>query len=259
MEPERLFKHRALCLLVFFGACGPVSVEAPPSDASNGNEALFFVASEIDAVEVTSAVELELGTGEGKAMTVEAWLRVDAEIPGAVVSKRWTLDPAQTDYMLWIQPQVGWVWATGAVEDPCAWLVTDLPQLGVWHHVAMTLEATGEQEGHKAFFLNGVLVSECDYTHKGPAHDDDLLIGAAERLLFFHGAHDHFSGAIDELHLNRDILYRENFEPDFHLSPNETTIAFWDFALNDAGELPDLSGHGHAGKVFGAEGISALR
>ena len=221
--------------------------------------ALLFVASEKDAVEITSAAELELGTGADKALTIEGWIRIDADIPGAVISKRWTLDPAQTDYMLWIQPGVGLVWATGSAEDACAWMITALPELQVWHHVAMTLEASAEKEGHKEFFLNGDLIAECDYSHKGPAHDDDLLIGAAERLLLFHGVHDHFSGAIDELHLNRAVMYRESFEPDFHLSPNETSIAFWDFVLDDATELPDLSGHGHTGKVFGAQSISALR
>jgi hypothetical protein len=137
-------------------------------------------------------------------------------------------------------------------------MVLDLPALHTWHHVAMTLEASGE-EGHKTFFLNGTLLAECDYSHKGPAHDDDLLIGAAERLLFFHGIHAHFSGAIDELHLNRAVLYREDFVPSFNLAPDDTTVAFWDFSLDEAGALPDLSGHGHKGTVYGAQSISALR
>ena len=230
-------------------------IEATPSETG----ALLFVASERDAVEVTSSADLELGIGANKALTIEGWIRIDAEIAGAVISKRWTLDPGQTDYMLWVQPEVGLVWATGSTEDACAWMVTDLPDLHTWHHVAMTLEASGDEEGHKAFFLNGALIAECDYNHNGPAHDDDLLIGAAERVLFFHGVHDHFSGAIDELHLNGAVLYRESFEPDTHLSPNETSIAFWDFALDGATELPDLSGNGHHGKVFGAQSISALR
>ncbi|MBL91483.1 MAG: hypothetical protein CMH56_06680 [Myxococcales bacterium] len=250
------------CVLGFaLAACvlGPDPDDRQAEGSSGETGALLFVASERDAVEVTSSADLELGTGTNKALTIEGWIRIDAEIAGAVISKRWTLDPAQTDYMLWVQPGAGLVWATGSAEDACAWMVTDLPELHTWQHVAMTLESSGAEEGHKAFFLNGVLTEECDYTHKGPAHDDDLLIGAAERVLLFHGVHDHFSGAIDELHLNGAVLYRESFEPDAHLSPNETSIAFWDFVLDEASELPDLSGHGHNGKVFGAQSISALR
>ena len=259
MEHARLYNFCFWWVLLLGGACVPEPTDHTGHDEPDGVGALLFVASEKDAVEVTSASGLELGTGADKSMTIEGWIRIDAEIAGAIISKRWTLDPAQTDYMLWVQPEVGLVWATGSADDACAWMVSDIPELHEWHHVALTLEAFGEEEGHKSFFLNGELLAECDYNHKGPAHDDDLLIGAAERLLLFHGIHDHFSGAIDELHLNRAVMYRDNFVPDFHLSPNETTIAFWDFALDDATELPDLSGNGHTGKVFGAQSISALR
>lgn len=226
---------------------------------AKGNGALLFKADEKDAVEVTSAKALELGQGADKKLTVEGWIRIDRDIPGAIFSKRWTLDPSQTDYMLWVQPGLGLVWATGSFEDECAWMGVPLPPLGTWHHLAMTLEASGNEEGHKAFFMDGTLLRECDYESKGPAHDDDFLIGAAERLLLFHGIHDHFSGAIDELHLNAVILYETAFQPPQMIRPNDTTIAFWDFSVTEDGGLPDLSDHGHDGRVFGAQSINASR
>ena len=229
-------------------------------DAGNsGVGALLFHAEEKDAVEVTSAAALQLGLGHDKSLTIEGWIRIDRDLAGAVFSKRWTLDPAQTDYMLWVQPGLGLVWATGSPDDACAWMAIELPTLGQWYHIAMTLEADGEKTGHKAFFLDGEKKGECDYQEKGPAHDDDLLIGAAERLLLFHGVHDHFSGAIDELHLSKEIIYREPFAPPASIVPSLKSIAFWDFSVEEGDELPDLSGNGHDGRIFGAQSINAAR
>ena len=161
--------------------------------------------------------------------------------------------------MLWVQPDIGLVWATGSHEDSCAWMTVSLPPLGKWHHLAMTLEASGETTGHKAFYVNGARVSECNYETKGPAHDDDFLIGAAERLLLLHGIHQHFSGAIDELHLSAAILYRDSFIPPAHLNPDDQSIAFWNFEVENGELLPDLTGQGHDGRIFGAQTINAAR
>jgi hypothetical protein len=262
MARERRFNFCAIVFLLLSGlACAPVaSDEQSLQDAGVlGDGALLFHAEEKDVVEVTSATALELGQGEGKKLTVEGWIRIDRDLAGAVFSKRWTLDPAQTDYMLWIQPGLGLVWATGSPDDACAWMRVDLPSLGTWHHMAMTLEAFGERQGHKAFFMDGALQGECDYEEKGPAHDDDFLIGAAEHLLLFHGVHDYFSGAIDELHLNSDILYRASFEPPSAIVPSEKTVAFWDFFVEAGDQLPDLSGNGHVGRIFGAQSLNASR
>ena len=249
-----------LCVVLSLACETALDVEDELHDAGpKGNGALLFKADEQDAVEVTSATALELGQGANKKLTVEGWIRIDRDVPGAVFSKRWTLDPAQTDYMLWVQPGLGLVWATGSSEDECAWMSVPLPSLGTWHHLAMTLEASGNQEGHKVFFMDGILLNQCDYEAKGPAHDDDFLIGAAERLLLFHGVHDHFSGAIDELHLNAAILYETAFEPPQAIRPNGATIAFWDFSVTEEGDLLDLSAHGHDGRVFGAQSINASR
>jgi len=262
MAREHRFNlYLLLFYLVLVLACETkLEVEDEHHDAGlKGYGALLFKADEKDAVEVTSAASLELGQGADKKLTVEGWIRIDRDVPGAVFSKRWTLDPGQTDYMLWVQPGLGLVWATGSSEDECAWMSVPLPSLGTWHHLAMTLEASGHQEGHKAFFMDGRLLNECDYEAKGPAHDDHFLIGAAERLLLFHGLHDHFSGAIDELHLNAAILYETTFEPPQTIRSNDATIAFWDFSATEDGDLPDLSDHGHDGRIFGAQSINASR
>jgi len=262
MAHVRRFSFYVFVLFLLLGlACETdLGVENKFQDAGmSGQGALLFHAEEKDAVEVTSAASLELGQGAGKKLTVEGWIRIDRDVAGAVFSKRWTLDPAQTDYMLWIQPGLGLVWATGSPDDECAWMSVALPSLGTWHHMAMTLEASADQEGHKAFFMDGVLQDECDYEEKGPAHDDDFLIGAAEHLLLLHGVHDHFSGAIDELHLSDAVLYRLSFDPPDAIVPTEQTIAFWDFSVKEGEDLPDLSGNGHVGRIFGAQSINASR
>jgi len=262
MAREHLYKTGALALWLCLCLSCDVEDEDPTyfvDAGSMGEGALLFHAQEKDAVEVTSASALELGVGADQTITIEGWIRIDRDLAGAIFSKRWTLDPGQTDYMLWIQPGLGLVWATGSPEDACAWMHIELPTLGQWCHVAMTLEADGEHTGHKALFLNGEKMKECDYQEKGPAHDDDFLIGTAEHLLLLHGIHDHFSGAIDELHLSKDILYRASFVPPASIIPNSKSIAFWDFTVLDRDQLPDLTGNGHDGRIFGAQSINASR
>jgi len=150
-----------------------------------------------------------------------------------------------------------WQLSVGRLEDVngtktwVQWFAqsTQSPELGKRVHVAGV-----RQGGRLRLFLNGApgnamfpdKFADFPLTESGPSH-----LGRGERSF------PSWHGLVDELRISKTARYDKEFAPDRRFESDADTLALYHFDEGAGDVLHDSSGHGHDGKIVGAQWVRA--
>ncbi|MFH1852954.1 MAG: LamG domain-containing protein [Candidatus Neomarinimicrobiota bacterium] len=106
-----------------------------------------------------------------------------------------------------------------------------------WVHIAGVQDSVGMR-----LYVDGRLVAS------------NTIPGAIYRSTapLFIGGWELFSGLVDEVRLSAQGRYAEEFEPEFRYRSDDTTLGLWHFDSGNGFLVPDASGFGNTGEIFGA-------
>lgn len=183
------------------------------------------------------SAELDL---RASPFTVSAWTYLDqpVDIPAGlgvhmVVVGRTdsaAYDDAHTDWMLRFDGTEELEFVTGE-GDSCAVLAVPAPPSGGWHHLSGTYDPRTRS---KQLFVDGELVASCKSASRPRlAYGSAEVGGHRERGM----VHDRFEGWIDEVHVERQVLWTGDFTPPTY--PKATPDTAWLLHFDDAREVPD--------------------
>ena len=166
-----------------------------------------------DYVSINDHDLLDFGIIEDSSFSISLWYNSrgdNGQYANYILGKGITQSSLTTDYGFAIHNDAQnmgvqkLIWHSGAGTDYCAFSYFDMPETDGWHHVAMVINSQTGTTGTKKFFLDGNLISSCEYGEKVEARTEDLLIGAALRP--DGGIERFFDGFIDDVYIYRREL-----------------------------------------------------
>jgi hypothetical protein len=177
------------------------------------------------------------------AMTLECWFKTDSDHSTAMIGKRdYQLNAdnhptTDTGYQIFIH--------AGCLS--ACWGGTSMPGApacdGRWHHAALTWDGTSRR-----LFLDGSLVSE-DQPGPWKTSKVPFRIGG---IFGQNKPEDFFPGTVSQVRLSKVDRYKGTpFKPQVHFTPDDKTVACWDFSEGSGAALHDQTDHGHDGKLAG--------
>ncbi|MFN5544082.1 MAG: LamG domain-containing protein, partial [Bacteroidota bacterium] len=183
-------------------------------------------------IAIPHEVKYSVGTVNGKQLSISLWVNEEDLLAtsnlqryGFILNKG-PLGGLSTarDYSI-LRLSNALYWGTGVQGSNCSWSYINAPTTNKWYHLVVTLnQNTGNNSGIKKIYLDGQLVSTCNYTDKNPDNTDSIYIGG-----------DGFKGKIDDVGIwNRALTQKEitalytggvNTQSKVQWSTNDTTTS----------------------------------
>lgn len=196
----------------------------------NSNHAFYFNYNNQNTgkIAIPHKAEYNLGTGIGKQLSISLWVNEEDLLAtsnfqkyGFIFNKGplGGLSTARDYSILRLSNEL--YWGTGLQGSNCSWSYISTPPTNKWYHLVVTLnQNTGNSSGTKKIYLDGQLISTCNYTDKNPANADSIYIGG-----------NGFKGKIDDVGIwNRELsnqevynLYKSKFN-NITWPNNDTTL-----------------------------------
>ncbi len=179
----------------------------------NASSAMEFPGYGKNYVKVPDNDLLDHEFDTGDAMSISTWFYATKnDNPAHVILSKGIEGSGTYNYNLsYCNDELLCFITTVSIEmDSCgSGLLSTRPTNNQWHHLVVTINATGENSGEKNMYLDGIKVNFCDnYFSKNNSNDDILTIGL---MLNIDGsAKHHFKGIIDDIRIyNRELTYNE--------------------------------------------------
>jgi Concanavalin A-like lectin/glucanases superfamily len=206
--------------------------------------AMRFDAAEEDRLSVPAAEDLDLED----EFTLEAWVRpeTEAEEYALILGKENSVSP-HFAYVLYAQTPQNRAKAFFSEGAP-GHLEAEggSPAANTWTHIAVT-----DDGAHSRLYVNGHLV-DTEESVPIPSTDGDLVIGGNKAFAAF------FDGEIDEVHIYNRPLDEAEVQADAATpieTPSTGPVAEYSFDEKNEESAADLTGHGNAATVEGAEWV----
>ncbi len=133
-----------------------------------------------DVLVVPQHTDLDIGTGAGKQRTMFMVYESTATDNNArdLISKQ-AGGSTDTDWRVWYRHANNeLVWGTGSAGDTVAWQTIPNPTPNLPHMLTVDLDQTGSTSGSKNMWVDGALGATGNYSVKGAATTNPLLLGA---------------------------------------------------------------------------------
>jgi flagellin len=231
------------------GSAIPLAVDLSAEPSRNRENALDFDGLD-DHVVVPTSAALEYRGGE---LTIEAWVRTDAESSGFIVSKPWN-SVGQYNYTLAVTGADDLYFAMDGSGPRFELLTTSSPLTpDVWHHVAVTVD----QERNVAVYVDGTVSAAATHniTDWYPVlgdTDEDLAVGTVYPYGpgWIGDAANSFSGEIDEVRISSAVRYDGTFTPSTSPFANdESTLLLLHLEEGSGATTADSSSNGSVGTL----------
>jgi len=236
-------------------------VDGPSSTATialTACQSLYFDGTD-DRVVIPADPALDIGNDPSARRTIEGWYLSDSTAAQVMVAKPGEVaGTSGQDYSVYLHDSTSsFNWATAyAGIDSCTNFRVSRPEVGEWHHFAVTLTADSSESGTKEVYIDGNLAGACDYTGKNPATTEyEMVLGGTQE----DGVPvtvDHFAGYLSEIRISSTVRYTADFTPETRLTSDDDTIALWRLSEGMGSTATDSSSHGHDGEIQGATWVT---
>lgn len=170
-----------------------------------------------DYVSINDNDLLDFGNIENASLSISLWYNSrgdNGQYVNWIIGKGITQESMSTDYGFAIHNDANnlgvqkLLWTCGPSTDNCAYSYYDTPEANGWHHVVLIVNNQTSTSGTKKIYIDGSLISSCNFSEKVGARAENLLIGAGLRPSG--GTERYFNGFIDDIHIyRREITEKE--------------------------------------------------